>query len=166
MHGKVFAGSVVLHAAAVVAAALVLPERVPTRFGGGGGADEWSSRAEAVASSALAGTLVAGLFAGLAAWVPRLPLEVVNVPNAAFWKSPEHEGELRRRLREDLLGIGTTTVLLLTAVQGALVQAALSGTGRLPWWFFAVLGAWLAGVLGWVLSLALTRYRVPRGPGG
>ncbi|WP_432494458.1 DUF1648 domain-containing protein [Kineococcus auxinigenes] len=165
MRAKLFAGSVVLYAAAVVVAALVLPERVPTHFGGSGEADDWSSRTGAVTVSALIGAALAALFAALAAGVRRLPVDVVNVPNAWYWRAPEHEAELRRRAVGDLWAVGTATMLLLTAVEGAIVQVALTGTGRLPWWFFAVFGTWIAGLLVWALTLGPTRYRVPEGAG-
>ncbi|WP_337059483.1 DUF1648 domain-containing protein [Kineococcus sp. G2] len=165
MRAKLFTGSVVLHAAAVVVAALVLPQRVPTHFGGGGEADDWSSRAGAVAVSALVGGALAALFTALAAGVRRLPVDMVNVPNTRCWRAPEHEAELRRRALDDLWTVGAATILLLTAAEGAIVQVALTGTGRLPWWFAAVLAAWLVGVLVWALTLGLTRYRVPGGAG-
>ncbi|GAA4965888.1 DUF1648 domain-containing protein [Kineococcus glutinatus] len=166
-----FVLSALVFAAVVAVSAAVLPERVPVHFGASLEADSYAGRTTLVLLDAGLWLTMTALFAGLAVWTRRAPLELVNVPNAAYWKRPEHEAELRRRLVDDLLSFGTATLLLLAAVTALVTHGAVAGGGRLSAWVWVA----LAGYAGWVAlhcARALTvRYRVPaaagssRGPG-
>ncbi|NAZ85476.1 DUF1648 domain-containing protein [Kineococcus indalonis] len=157
-----FTATAALAAAAVVVAALLLPERVPTHFAADGGADAWSSRAAAVTFLALLTAGTSGLFALLARWVPRTPAQWLNVPHGQWWIEAGREGELRRRLREDVLVLGAGTNVLVLSVTAATVQAASSGSGALPGWWFAVLGLWALSTLAHAVLAHRVRYRPDR----
>ncbi|WP_337063277.1 DUF1648 domain-containing protein [Kineococcus sp. G2] len=157
-----FAVSTVLAAAAVVVAAVVLPERVPTYFGADGEAGNWSSRAEAVTFLALVTAGMAGLFAVTARWVLRMSVEWVNVPHKQRWIEAGLEGELRRRLREDVLLFGASTNVLVLSVTIAVVQAAFSGTDALPVWWFVVFVLWFLLTVAHAVLMHRVRYRLDR----
>ena len=161
----VFAVTTVLAAAAVVIAAGLLPERVPTHFGAGGDADDWSSRTEAVTFLALLTLGMAGLFAALAWWMPRMSMEWVNVPDKQRWIEAGREGELRRRLREDALLFGASTNVLVLSTTIAMVQAASSGTDALPVWWFVVFAGWLLLTTVHAVFIHRARYRWDRAAG-
>ena len=156
-----FLASVLLHAVVLAVAAAVLPERVPLHFGAGLRADRWGERGELLLADALVAVLLAALFAGLAALTARVPLELVNVPSPAYWKAPEHEAELRRRLRDDVLGLGAATLVFVAAACALTVHAAATGTGRLSVAFAVLLVLFLGGTVAWCAHLVLVRYAVP-----
>jgi uncharacterized membrane protein len=150
----------VLAVAAVVVAALVLPERVPTHFGAAGAPDDWSSRAGAVTFLAVFTAAMVALFVGLVRWVPAMPVEWINIPNKRQWIEAGLEGELRRRLRVDLLVVGAGLNVVCLSVTLAMVQAAHSPHGGLPWWWFVVLGVWLVFTTAHVVVMHAVRYRL------
>jgi hypothetical protein len=155
-----FAASAIVLAVVLLVLAAVLPERVPLHFGPSLEPDAVGDRGTFLALAAGAGALVGGLLGGLAHWMDRVPLRAVNVPHAAYWKTPEREPELRRRLRVDLLVIGTLTLLLLAVVYGLTGEAAVSDS-RLSPWAYVVLAVYLAAVLGFCAWLGTRRYRPP-----
>ena len=152
--------AVAVYAAAVVVAAAVLPERVALHFGGTGAADRYGTRAEALVVQAAVGAGLLALALGADALARRAPLRLINVPHAEHWKTPEHEPELRSRLRTDLAGFFAATFGLLTAVSAATTQAA-TGSGHLPWWFFVAFGTYLLVTAVWLVHQVTARYRPP-----
>lgn len=155
-----FVLTAVLSVAAVGWAASVLPERVPTHFGAAGAADDWSSRAGAVTGLGVLSVGMIAMFAGLVRWTPRLPIEWINVPEKQRWIGAGLEGELRRRLRVDLLLFGAGVNVVSLAVTLGMVHAARSADGGLPWWWFAVMAAWLVSTVVHVVVLHAVRYRL------
>ena len=159
MPRSALAVAVALHVAAVLVAAAVLPERVAVHFGGTGAADRFGSRGEALLVQACAGAGVLLLAVAADVLLRRAPLRWISVPHAEHWKAPEHEPELRRRLRADLTGFFAATLLLLTAVSLAVTEANASGDGHLPWWSLGAVGAYLVGTAGWLVHQHTGRYR-------
>ena len=66
-------------------AAVTLPDRVPIHFGPGGEADRIVGRQEALVTFAVVGLGIAVLMVGLARWMRRAPLTMVNVPHKDWW---------------------------------------------------------------------------------
>jgi hypothetical protein len=148
---------------AVVLAVLAgtLPDRVPLHFGADLQADRTGSRTELLVVVAVVGLVLVAVFGGSRRFTDRVRLDAINVPHAAYWRTPEHEAELRRRVRTDLLAVGTATTLLLAA-QFALVGAAASAGTGLSAWSVVLLAGYLAGLAGWAIWLSTSRYRPPR----
>ncbi|WP_432519055.1 DUF1648 domain-containing protein [Kineococcus sp. SYSU DK006] len=157
-----FALTTVAAVAAVIVAALVLPERVPTHFGATGDADDWSSRAGAVTFLALLTAGMAGMFAAFARGSARMSMEWVNVPHKQRWIEAGLEAELRRRLREDLLLFGAGTNVLVLSTTLAVIQAARSGADALPWWWVTVFALWLVATIAHAVFMQRVRYRLER----
>ena len=160
-----FVVAALLYAAVVAVSALVLPERVPVHFGPGGEADSYETRTWAITVDVVLGTALTALFAGLAAWMRRVPLDFVNVPHPEHWKTPEHEPELRRRLRDDLYGVGAATLLLLAALTAVITRVAVEGGDRLPWGALGLVLAYLVGMAVWTVRALTVRYRPPAAAG-
>lgn len=144
---------------------LTLPDRVPLHFGGSGAVDRWGSRDEAVLTTVLIGGSLVLLFWALARWLPRAPASLINLPEAdkRWWfATEERTAELRRRLADDLYLIGAVTVLLIVAVEVMTLVISHDAHPRTPWWFWMIVGSYLAGILGWVAWAIGRRYRTPR----
>jgi len=146
--------------AAVVVAALVLPDRVPTHFGPSGAPDSWSSRTAAVTFLGAFTVGLAAMFAALARWAPRMSLQWMNIPNKQQWIDAGLEDELRRRFRVDMLVFGAGMNVVALSVTAAMVQAAHSASGGLPLWWFILFGGWLLFTIGHVAFMYAVRYRL------
>lgn len=157
-----FAGAGVLFAAAWVWALVRLPERVAIHFGGSGEADAWSSRTAALVTFAGLGLGTAVLFGGLVRFLGRIPAEHIDVPHPEHWKRPEHLPRLRQLLAEDMWWFGTSTLLLLAAVQVLVVRAAAMDEPRLGPWGPAAVGLYLLAVVARIVWMVTRRYAVPR----
>lgn len=163
MGRRVLPAAVVLYGVSVLLAAWWLPERVPLHFGAYGTADRYGSRAEALLLFALLGVVLLAALAGSRWLVRRGALGLVNVPHREYWRSPEREPELRRRLRVDLDQVFGATFLLCTALVVSLSWAARGGSDdRLPWVFVAALVTYLVWTAWWGWNVAVRRYLPPR----
>ncbi|MEZ0163722.1 DUF1648 domain-containing protein [Kineococcus sp. LSe6-4] len=157
----VFVITTALALLAVAVSVVLLPARVPTHFGADGAADDWGTRTGAVAFQAVITAGTGALFAALARWVPTLPWEWINLPGKQRWADRGLQGEVRRRLRTDLLWMGSPMALLNLALTSSVVDAARSGTDSLPWWFFLAFGGWLVAMTAYVVFTCTVRYRLP-----
>ena len=160
MAARVFAGACTVYAVVVVALAGTLPDRVPLHFGADLQADRSGDRAELLLVATATGLLLTALFGGFARLGHRVPLHLVNVPHAEFWKAPAHADELRRRIRTDVLVIGSASLLLVAAELALVGVAARAGTG-LSGWSVVLLVAFFVGAVGWAGWLGTRRYRPP-----
>lgn len=155
--------AVAAYGVCVLLAAWLLPDRVPLHFNGSGTADRYGSRAEALLLFGLLAVVLLAVLAGSRQLVQRAGLDLVKVPHAAYWKRPEREAELRRRMRVDLDRMFAATFLLCAAVVAATTSVARSGgEDRLPGTFFAVFVAYLPWTAWWLWHLTARRYRPPR----
>jgi uncharacterized membrane protein YidH (DUF202 family) len=103
--------------------------------------------------------VLVAVFAGGAALARRVPLALVNVPHPEYWKSAEHEPELRRRMVADLVHLGTVSMLVFAAVSALATSAAAAGDERLPTAAAVLLVAYVVYVLGCCVWFATHRYR-------
>ncbi|MCZ2830152.1 DUF1648 domain-containing protein [Modestobacter sp. VKM Ac-2986] len=156
-----FRASCAVHAVVVAVLAGTVPDRVPLHFGADLQVDRTGSRTELLLAVGLAGLLLAAVFGGLARAMGGVRLDLVNVPHERYWKTPEHEGELRRRVRTDVLVVGAAALFLLAGESALVGVAAVSGRG-LSVWSVVLLVGFLAGLAGWATWLATRRYRPPR----
>lgn len=148
---------------ALVWAALVLPERVPSHFDAAGRVDDWSSRTGTIVFWAVLGVVILVVLPALTRLVTRGDGTWVNMPQASkdYWFAPERRAEFRVRFGDDMEGFVALTAALLV---GALVLTTWVGTtGRdaAPWWVFACgIGGYLALTAVWTVRL-LRKYRPP-----
>ncbi|MAY98872.1 DUF1648 domain-containing protein [uncultured Nocardioides sp.] len=148
------------YAGVLLIAAVTLPDRVPIHFGPGGEADRIVGRQEALVTFAVLGLGIAVLMVGLARWMRRAPLTMVNVPHKDWWTAtPAREARLRARLETDLLGIGALTMVLLVVVQAVTVRAADDPEPSLDPVAVAATVGYVALLLAAVLWIATRRYR-------
>lgn len=126
------AGLTILWLAVLAWQVAVLPERVPTHFDASGQADEWSSRAGALASSVLGPLVLVFPLPLMARLAVRWP-QSINAKNRDWWMaSGQRLRRFERLLREDLWLISAAMLIMLMLVQAGITESALSGAGALP----------------------------------
>lgn len=153
------AGLTVLWLAVLAWQVAVLPDRVPTHFDGSGQADDWSSRAGALAFSVLGPLVVVFPMPLMAKLAVRWP-QSINAPNRDWWmKSGARLRRFERLIREDLWLIAAGTMLLLVLVQVGITESAVSGADALPVAYLWIPLAVLFVVIVWVMVRMMgTRY--------
>lgn len=133
--------------------AVSLPDRVPMHFDAGGTADDWASRAVALAFWAGVGLFILGGGWLLARNVTRGDGAMLNLPHKEHWLQPERRGELRVVVEAALLVFAAWTGLLLVTMM-LITKVAAAGDGSTPgWWFWACLAVYLAGTAAWFVAL-------------
>ncbi|AKT52815.1 hypothetical protein ADJ73_11980 [Arsenicicoccus sp. oral taxon 190] len=140
-----------------------LPERVPTHWGTGPAPDGWSSRASALAMSALLPPAVAYPMI----WLSRLALvwpDGINVPHKEWWlERPRRLVRFERLVREDMMLVSAATVGLLAAADVQIGVAAHRPGGEVPEWTFPVTLVGFLAVIGVVVArMGLGRRYRPR----
>lgn len=142
-------------AASISLSTSALPDPVASHFRADGVADGFMSRASYL--NFLLGItigiplLVAGAIGGL----PRLlPISLLNLPNRDHWLAPEHREQSLRFLTQHGLRFGCMMVAFLWGVSWLVVRANRFSPPRLEnTSFFLLLGAFLIGVVGWMVIL-------------
>lgn len=137
----------------------VLPDRVPVHWSGSGGPDRVVGRDRAVLEFALLGGVTTAMFAGLAAWMRKVPLGLVNVPHKDHWSRTENQPELRRRVAADMWAFGAGMQAFLAVVVVQIVLVADEPEPRLGPVFVVALIAVVVLSVGYVLAASLWRYR-------
>jgi hypothetical protein len=148
---------------ALVWAAFVLPERVPSHIDAAGMVDDWSSRGNVVVFWAAVGLVVLAGIPALGRVTTRGDGTWVNMPQASkdYWFAPERREEFRVRFADDLEGFAALTGVLLVAGLTMTTWMATSGRDGVPWWLPAGgVGAYLVATAVWTARL-LRAYRPP-----
>lgn len=151
---------------ALVWAALLLPDRVPSHFDAAGRVDDWSSRTSLLVTYAVIGlfvlvgipALTRALTSGDGAWV--------NLPRRSkdYWFAPERRAEFRVRFGDDIEGFAALTGVLMTAILVLTTWVGSTGREAAPWWVFAgLVGCFLVVTAVWTIRL-LRAYRPPSSP--
>ena len=151
---------------ALVWAAALLPDRVPSHFDAGGRVDDWSSRTSLLVVYTVIGLVVLvgipaltrALAAGDGTWI--------NMPQASkdYWLAPERRDEFRVRFGDDIEAFTALTGLLMTAILGLTTWVGTTGRDAVPWWVFVGLtGLYLVATAVWTARL-LRAYRPPSSP--
>jgi uncharacterized membrane protein len=155
-------GLVILIAAADVAWLYPqLPERVATKFGGGGQPVAWSTRTGFLTAHLVSFSLTALLMLGLRFALPWIPVSMINLPHREYWLAPERAGYTRQRVGDMILGLGSSLLAFLTALGHLIMRANLDPEPRLGPAFPVLLGVYVAAMLGFVVWMFL-RFRKPR----
>ncbi len=158
---RIYLLSLLAFLVALLAAAVLLPERVAVHFSFTGQPDRETSRGEALNELMVLGVLMAALFWTVARWSDRMPLRMFNVPHREYWTAEEHETELREMVREDLYTTGALVMGLLTVVVVLTTVVARQDDPRLGSLQWVVMSVFVLAVLAHLVHLVLVRYRPP-----
>lgn len=130
---------------------------VPLHFGAGGEPDRWGTPLRAITESAIVGAGAFALLGAMAAYAPRMPWSMVNVPHKEAWEP--HQGWVRRRVRDDLFLTGAWTVLLIAGLDVGIWLAADDAEASL-----GLGGAWVAFMLVLFVAGMVVRMRTYLSP--
>jgi uncharacterized membrane protein len=139
-----------------------LPERVATHFDARGQPDDWMSRDAHAAFQAGLALFVAGVFAGLARFIDRLPARFANVPHREYWLAPARRSASLQAVAGLLCMIGCATLGFFMFVFHHVHRANLSG-GRLELELMPLIIGQFLLIMGLVIAF-LFRFRRPPGP--
>jgi len=136
-----------------------LPDRVASHFDASGRPNGWMSRDAFTAFTVGFTLFLAGVPAGLARWLPRIPDSLINLPNKAHWLAPGRRAATLRFVGDWLLWQGCATLGLLLFVFGEVHRANQSSTPRLtaigaP---IAIFLLWTTGAVGLLLARFVRR---------
>jgi uncharacterized membrane protein len=92
---------------------VTLPDHVAIHFGGGGQPDNWAPRATHTMISALMLTGMFLIFWLIPLLIRKVPPTLINLPNMAYWLTPERRTEAFRRMQRctDVFGVLTFALL-------------------------------------------------------
>lgn len=144
---------VVLQAAIVMRLWSQLPPRVAIYFGISGRADGWGQPETLVLVMFASTAVLAACCHGLAAAIAALPASLFNIPDKAYWLSPERSAETRARVAVFLVVMGHVSVLFMCGVTHLALTANLTTPPRLATAFAHGLVAYLLFTFAWSYSL-------------
>ena len=100
-----------------------LPQRVASHFGSEGSANGWMGRSWYLVFTALLPLLIAGIFAGTAAWVKTIPAKFVSIPNRDYWLAPERRERLSRLLMIRMMWLASLAALFFGCLHALTMEA-------------------------------------------
>jgi len=139
-----------------------LPARVAVHFDPTGKANGWSSSAGVLTEAVVVIAIMAAIFAS-AGLLRRIPADLVNVPNKAYWMAAERREATFAFVRDWTRWVVVLTLTFLTAIFNAALRANLTTPPRLdPIWI------WLAAVFAVavvaMIAVLICHFRAPRAP--
>jgi len=142
--------------ASVFYLAPVLPAKVATHFGGSGQANGWMTRDGYLSFISLFGLGMPAIIIGLCHLIHFLPPALLNVPDAAYWRSPENYRRACGMIRVWSIWFGVVCLVWTACLNALTVQANLASpphlaTARL----LAVTAAYLLALLVLIVGLVV-----------
>jgi uncharacterized membrane protein len=118
----------------------VIPDCMAVHFNASGTADVWGSKTHFFLTFGVMITMMAVLFGGLGALIRRLPDALITLPNKDYWLAPERREQTHERISDQLLIIGSLTLLLMDGILYLSLSANLRGGP-------AISAEWLWGMI-------------------
>ncbi|MEY4483740.1 MAG: hypothetical protein RL693_1192 [Verrucomicrobiota bacterium] len=143
--------------------AATLPAKLATHFDGAGKPNDWMTRTQHLTFMTLFGLGVPAFILGVFYSVRLFPASSLNVPQAAYWKSPEHYPEACRILFEHGLWFAVLLLVWMTLLNDLIVSANRTAPPQLDNGSILMLtGGLLAGMSLWIALLLLRFSRIPK----
>ena len=132
-----------------------LPARVATHFNAAGHANGWMTRSQHVTFMLLFGLGISLFVIGICYCIRFFPASSLNVPNSAYWRSPEHYPEACAFLFRHSFWLGASELVWFGLLNASLVQAnqltppllAMRTAGALGGGFVAATAAWAVSMI-------------------
>lgn len=139
-----------------------LPARVASHFDAAGNPNGFSSPGSFVAMHLAITALVAGVFGGIALWLPSVPASMVNLPNREYWLAAERRDASMRWMSRHLIVFACTMLAFLQVVFALSYRANLPAPTRLaPSLMWGSIVAMLV-FTAWFLVSIYRRFSAPR----
>lgn len=132
-----------------------LPETVATHFNASGNADSFSSKLSTGLMEIALLLFITFLFWGLAKFIPKIPNDLINLPNKEFWLAPERKERTLKTISAVIVWFGIATNIFLILTFQSVIQANLSGNYKLTFPFFIMLITYLIAIIALSIYLIL-----------
>ncbi len=140
----------------------LLPDRVAIHFDAMGKANGWASKKILIMVNLGTLFLIAGLFHLFIHFLPKIPEDLVNIPNKKFWFNPQNRFLTINKLNRYFLWVGNLTVLFLAGVFYLTIEANFYQTyqlGTIFWWLF---GIYLASTIFLTVEIMIFFFKIPK----
>lgn len=129
-----------------------LPERIASHFGVGGEPDGWMSKTAFYSFEIGLLVFVLGLFFCITRFLPKMPKELINLPNKDYWLAPERREKTFRIFRDKMEMFQIPLLALLVSVNQLVIRANLTRENLSPasW---LVIAAFLVYTIFWSVNL-------------
>ncbi len=138
-----------------------LPLTVASNFAGNGQAQGFMERHQFLILQSFLIGMMALMFGFMPALLLRMPEGLINMPKKSYWLAPERRQAALAFLGDQLLWMGTATMLFIAYILHLTVAANLNPAPRLDASFIWALVIYLVAVLGWCGWLTLRFNRLP-----
>lgn len=138
-----------------------LPAVVPSHFGLSGEADAWSAKSSLVGGYVLAVSLCGMLFGSIGAFLHRLPVSLINLPNRGYWLAPARKNRTIETLGSFMQMFGSLTLLLLFFTFHQAFRVSMGRIDSLEY-MPVCLGLFITVSLGLTAGMLLKFGRVPQ----
>ena len=139
-----------------------LPDRVVIHFDAMGRANGWAAKSTLLVLNIGIQFFVAGLFHLFIYYFPKMPEELVNIPNKAYWFSAQRRSLTIKKLERYLLRIANLTILLTSGLFYLTIEANYYHTYKLGNLFWLLLGLYLAGMIFLTIEIMWFFFKVPK----
>lgn len=143
--------------------AAALPENLATHFDGAGKPNDWMTRTQHLVFMTLFGLGVPAIVVGVCYSVRFFPSSSLNVPQAAYWRSPEHYPEACRVMLEYGLWFASLLLVWCALLNSLIVSANRTAPPQLANGSVMTLaGGLIAGIVLWIIMLLRRFARIPK----
>ena len=120
-----------------------MPKEIASHFDAGGSADAFADKDILLYLNIPIYLFILLLFESIVFFLPRIPDNLINLPNKEYWLTPEHRLEAYTILKVYLRWLGIITILLLMTAFHENYTANLSGELEIGVSFWFYLGVYL-----------------------
>jgi uncharacterized membrane protein len=133
-----------------------LPATLASHFNGAGTPNSWQPKQAFFAIYGLVMVLLVAVYLLVPRVIFMLPPELVNLPNKAYWLSPQRRGETHEFLVDHFALFGAATLTLTIVVFQFAILANLPGNApSMPPGIWVLLLVYLAFTAMWIVKLFL-----------
>lgn len=134
--------------------AAALPERLATHFDGAGKPNDWMTRTQHLTFTIAFGLGVPAFILGVFYSIRFFPASTLNVPQAAYWRSPEHFPEACRILFVHGLWFASLLLIWMALLNAEIVAANRTVPPQLDNGSVMVFaGGLIAGLVLWIVMM-------------
>ena len=142
----------------------LLPETMASHFNGAGRPNGWSTKTSFMAIDLAMMGIMALSFLVLPTSLGSFRRRFVSLPNKDYWFAPERRRDTERYFKNQMLGFGAVTMVLLICTMQLAIDANLNPPPMLSSAVFWFLVGYLAYTVVWTVRLITRFTRIPDHP--
>lgn len=140
-----------------------MPDQIASHFDMRGKANGWMSKGEFPTLEAAVFCLVGGVFLAVGFLLPKLPVDLINIPHKSYWLAEERRAETFAYMSRALLWFGNLGLFALIGLFQLVYRLNLNAGTDLPTSFHYFFGAYLICALFLIVRL-LIHFSKPPAP--